>query len=88
MYEALKPIVRTVAFGEIKATAGGWAPSAGFQWVPLFPESRTQLGMAIKEFEDPAVCIGSALLHDFSSLSPSPDVWAHFRPWSTIVFLT
>ena len=52
MYEALKPIVRTVAFGEIKATAGGWAPSAGLQWVLLFPESRTQLGMAMKEFED------------------------------------
>ena len=52
MYEALKPIVRTVAFGEIKATPGGWAPSAGLQWVLLFPESRTQLGMAMKEFED------------------------------------
>ena len=41
-----------VAFGEIKARAGGWAPSADFQWVPLFPESRTQLGMAMKAFED------------------------------------
>lgn len=52
IYEALQAIVRTVAFGEIKATAGGWAPSAGFQWLPLFPESRTQLGMAMKEFQD------------------------------------
>lgn len=44
--------MRTVAFGEIKARAGDWASSAGFQWVPLFPESRTQLRMAMKEFED------------------------------------
>ena len=28
------------------------------------------------------------LLHDFSSLSPFFDVWARFRPRSTIVFLT
>lgn len=42
--------MRTVALGEIKAMVGGWDPTAGLQWLLLFPE--IQLGQAVKESED------------------------------------